>query len=374
MSSTLLQRYELQSIKAQHNLSPPPEPAFNELIRLDSCHSPTIEYRAEGAANVIWTISTPPNQVMAIKARDRVPFWILRTRKDLGPARLQSTLENAQAVSHIIHTLIPARWLLAPYLYPIPRHTLQTMNLLLQALEATGDRPEKRRGVLLPTIDTEPFGLLLPDLSRSSHPTSCLLEFKPKWLVQSAMAPSTATRCRNCALKAMRTSLDVEPGKGTSDFCPLDLLSDDLAVLAEAVSRIYQPATKRFGLASTLLTPVALVRMFVKEVQPLLKSLHQLQIEYPVILPFPTPSDREKLSTAMTLRDVSVFVRLARDATSDQVSIEDVKLGDLDLKVATEENLNKWEVLDCALVQGDWYTGKGLLSHFCAIERRGHSR
>ena len=172
----------------------------------------------------------------------------------------------------------------------------------------------------------------------------------------------------------MRASLKVEPGKGTSDFCPLDLLSDDVAVFREAVSKIYQSATERFRVAEGPSGFSVFSATFVSTVQPLLKYLHQLQIEYPVVLPSPTPGDRRKLSTAMTLRDVSVFVRLAMDQTSGQLFTEDVKLGDLDLKMTEMDNLAKWEILENTLVAGDWYAGKGLLSHLCAIERHAPVR
>lgn len=82
-----------------------------------------------------------------------------------------------------------------------------------------------------------------------------LLELKPKWLAQSPTAPKSATRCRTCALRAMRDSQRSQKQKSEdqtntharsvsgragkkAEFCPLDLVSAERGHVDAAVAAI----------------------------------------------------------------------------------------------------------------------------------------
>jgi hypothetical protein len=77
------------------------------------------------------------------------------------------------------------------------------------------------------STDLETSEELLKQLAWSST----LVEFKPKWLLQSRDAPSHARHCRTCALYMKRR-------RDIPSFCPLDLASNDYNRVKKALKGI----------------------------------------------------------------------------------------------------------------------------------------
>lgn len=207
-----------------------------------------------------------------------------------------------------------------------------------------------------------------------------MLELKPKWLAQSPTAPSNATRCRTCALRAMRKhgasvierlerqsagdaktveSLNKEQ---PSSVCPLDLGSgqpEDIARSVDAILSIQSartklpPPQKLRALKSTLVAHL--------QQTPLLHRLRELQtsLDPKGVLNEPEPPSDDFL-VATTIRDCTLFVCVElgeAEEDEDVPRVVDARLGDLDLKQPEKGKVKYWKGVERELVEGGWYTG-----------------
>lgn len=221
-------------------------------------------------------------------------------------------------------------------------------------------RHHHRRHVYLPAFEAEQHGILMQNLQGPG--IDWLVEFKPKWLLQSPSAPADARNCRTCALNAMRRKAGKAQGRGDSGFCPMDLLSqDDDAVLQRALARIWpvEEGIEKF------------VAAFREKVQPALRHLLTLQQKFNKVgvEDFRNP-DANQFGVAMALRDCSVFLALRRidDLERQELEVSDVKFADLDLKSTEGGKVEKWAAMEQELLDGGWYyhTVEG---SECAISR-----
>ena len=124
---------------------------------------------------------------------------LLRLRKQ-NP----SGLPNKTIAEHSdnITILFGSSEVLQPVLWRLPSPDLVShLNRTLECAEGMGARPRKRHGVYLD--EDEPNAMLIADMSPRTDQEK-LVEFKPKWLLQSPSAPPRSSKCRTCALKAMR--------------------------------------------------------------------------------------------------------------------------------------------------------------------------
>jgi len=203
-----------------------------------------LEYLAEGAANVVF------------KLRPYHPK-LLRFRKT--PSKMPYS-EIVHKFNTVLSPLFPSDALVHPTLFKIPNVPLviATLNKALVEKEADGSRSQKRQGVYL--TPSEEYGIFVQDMTPRQDQER-FFEFKPKWLVQSPSAPAEAKRCRTCALREMRRAAKVISGRGDRDFCPLDLLSTQDAVLDEVLGSM-------IGDDLGALKPI-----FKEKVQPILSRL-----------------------------------------------------------------------------------------------------
>ncbi|KAL6247518.1 Inositol-pentakisphosphate 2-kinase [Rhinocladiella similis] len=332
-----------------------------------------LHYLAEGAANIIYSVSVRSPSTL----QDHSHCCVMRLRKDLP-----STKPVVEVMSDFETRIVPLftdtgheSLLLTQDLYKLTPALVGRLNDELHEMEIVDTeadttcksrpRPHHRRHKYLPAYEHEQYGLLMQNLQGPG--IDWLVEFKPKWLVQSPSAPSDAKSCRTCALNAMRRRNQSHQGRGDSGFCPLDLLEHD-DVLDCALDKIWPPQLNRDGLSS-------FAAQFKAKVQPALYHLRRLQREQGAvgINDFQTPLDESKdFGVAMALRDCSCFLALKHHANDDNgvgdgvVDLIDVKFADLDLKSTEGGKLEKWAAMEQDLLVGGWYTCSDL---GCSLSR-----
>lgn len=344
----------------------------------------SLSYLAEGAANVIYRLSSPPDG-------PQFTHQLLRARKALPSAQL-----NRLAYAQLLHTfqpMFPDHLLLPTSLIRIPASVLARENNVLRTLEESGKRPLKRRGLYLEEAKEE-FGYLIMDMS--PHPLATpppssssssflswilahlssrwarpkapvparqtrqlLIEFKPKWIIQSPAALTPWRRCRTCALRL---------SKGQKNgFCPLDLSSRDEPRVRRAIQYLIpaeQPTSLQLrdaeiwaAVQGTITERI--VRYLVdSELMPSLKGLHAaLDPHGPVQIQTLGDAEKAKFVTAMTVRDLTVFLRIDLDQAEGEIAGVEAKIGDLDLKMGDAGKWAYWAGIEKTLNDDGWYSG-----------------
>ena len=315
-----------------------------------------LDYLTEGAANIIYNVSVESPPTLAAHSG----CCVMRLRKDLPFTKpclqVMSDFEN-----HIVPLFTHDRNLLLNHsLYKLTPEMVNSANEELRRMESvdlsalSADevphgkiRYHIRRHVYLPNYEQEQYGILMQNLQGSG--IDWLVEFKPKWLLQSPSAPADAKNCRTCALNASRVKAGKAKGRGYSGFCPWDLLSKDEKTLRSALTSIW-PVDE--GIEN-------FVAAFKDKVQPALRHLTTLQRRFGHVgvKDFLNPEEHD-FEVAMALRDCSVFLALRRSlepAANGQVEIIDVKFADLDLKSTEGGKLERWTEIEQGLLDGGWY-------------------
>lgn len=268
-------------------------------------------YLAEGGANVIFRfVSSPvkpvkkdlkkalcPETIGPIEncgVPDQLRGKLLRLRKETS-ANL-SYRELMQNFNATVRPLFAPEELVDQELIRLPEGLIHRCNEHLRIAELNGMRPKMRRGGYLCT--TEPFGLIITDMTPFDEPGATLAELKPKWLIQSPSAPANANRCRTCALREMKNAEARRLGqKEHRSFCPFDLVSERFDNVVRATALI-KGCKDRSRLAHILLR------------SPTLRKLQSLQnAQRDVGLLGPPPQSRE-ISLDMTIRDCTLFIRV----------------------------------------------------------------
>ncbi|KIW41252.1 uncharacterized protein PV06_06825 [Exophiala oligosperma] len=350
-----------------------------------------LHYLAEGAANVIYSVSVLPSPSSALQEHSHC--CVMRLRKDVP-----STKPIVQVVSDFKNRTSPlfrhvdtdtdtddtenaSSLLLTQKLYKLTPSMVESLNVELHEMEEDTlpgssfpdtrtdrrlpPRPHHRRNKYLPSYEQEQYGVLMQNLQGPG--VDWLIEFKPKWLVQSPSAPGNAKTCRTCALNAMRrSSNESHQGRGDSGFCPLDLLEQGGDELDRALTKIWPSDLDQDGLPG-------FVAQFKERVQPALYHLRRLQREHGAVgiddfrKRSVAEAETENLGVAMALRDCSCFVALKKrrvghdiGGDDDGVDIIDVKFADLDLKTTKGGKLEKWAAMEQDLLDGGWYTRSDL--------------
>ena len=237
--------------------------------------------------------------------------------------------------------------LMPQLLLPLNDRIIDMLNSMLDYIEddeitnGRFARPIARRGVFHPMGNAEPHGILMPNLHALG---GRLLEFKPKWLVQSPSAPGDARRCRTCAVNLLRRVKGKHKGRGDLGFCPFALLRREDKGLEAALEQIDDGgAGKR------------LMEDFVEKVQPALKHLQGLQKRFGEVGLEDFQSQEEKdFGVAMALRDCSVF--LVVSGGDEKPQILDVKFADLDLKTTEGGKIQRWAEIEEELILRGMYT------------------
>ncbi|PYI15390.1 inositol-pentakisphosphate 2-kinase [Aspergillus violaceofuscus CBS 115571] len=335
-------------------------------------------YLAEGGANIIYRILFPTKNVKARSHREMpvtvsssLPSGVtdrysipanfkgklLRLRKDTSSGI--SYQEIARNFDQCIRPLFKPEELVDQELVYLPRGLVQLCNEQLLAAEQAGQRPKRRQGVYLST--TEPFGLLITDMTTFASPGTTLSELKPKWLAQSPSAPANSRRCRTCALREMKNHKAHKIGKSEEpSFCPLDLVSDRFENVLRA-ARFVKGCKDQARLAKVLYRNSTLQRLLAHQ-----KSMCDVGLHGP-------PVTSVESSLGMTLRDCTMFIRIPKDETSRV----EIRLGDLDLKTGAGGKAKYWLDLEHRLNDEGWYVGarSSVSENECALQGpRNHSQ
>ncbi|OJJ44115.1 hypothetical protein ASPZODRAFT_72466 [Penicilliopsis zonata CBS 506.65] len=288
-------------------------------------------YLAEGGANIIYRFVTDLACV-PLKLHGKV----LRLRKETTSAIPYR--DTSRSFDRVIRPLFEPDELVDQELVRLPAGLVLRCNEHLRVAEREHQRPKKRHGVYLSA--TEPFGLLITDMTTFGDPTvATLAELKPKWLLQSPSAPVNARRCRTCALREMKNEEARLAGlAGQESFCPLDLVSDKFEHVLRA-TRFIQGCKDPMLLARVLYHNRTLLKL-----QSHQRAMKEVGLRGP-------PAHSREMSLAMTLRDCTMFIKMPHDG-----SIPDIRLGDLDLKTTTGGKAQYWLELEKRLVYEGWYS------------------
>ncbi|KAI4730841.1 hypothetical protein E4T49_01376 [Aureobasidium sp. EXF-10728] len=181
--------------------------------------SATLEYLAEGNANIVYSFRSIANNVLP----DGLHHKLLRLRKD--KSFIQPTRAQYSTFQQEFPPLFRPDNLVEQTLITLDEVLIRQLNQELEEHEKTKLRKDMRHGDQL-AIDE--YGLLMTDMT--ARHGEYLFEIKPKWLLQSPDAPEGSKRCRTCALRLQRAHATargaVTPKPG--GFCPLSLVDDDV--------------------------------------------------------------------------------------------------------------------------------------------------
>ena len=288
----------------------------------------TLEYLAEGAANVVYRIvppppspsiaadlnfepdgssshTPPPSEIPALGLDPRLESKLARLRKSL-PSNvpvLQSQKDFQSLIVPLFDKKSMGDCLVEQTLFRPSRDLIRDCNAKLRKMEADGSRNQKRHGVYL--AEDEDYGTLITDMSSTNDNYYACVELKPKWLAQSPSAPAGSRRCRTCALRLMRNATEKHAKPG---FCPLSLVSGDKAKVSLAVDFIMSTSKHAASLTETVRT--ALIDYLHN--CPLLELLKNLQLEKDPLGVFQANAQSPDFLTAMTLRDCTLFLKVRR--------------------------------------------------------------
>ncbi|GAW11142.1 hypothetical protein ANO14919_004840 [Xylariales sp. No.14919] len=301
------------------------------------------EYVAEGRANVVfsvweWKDPTAP--------KGRFEGTLLRVPK----ATLGVTPCDYKTLQDFHESQVEDR---------VGRQHLVPQFLIRISAEVAGILHKKRNKTDESEIRAG-YAMLIQDMSVS--PGYSVLEFKPKWLAQSPIAPSDSRRCRTCAREAFRNNQKHAKGEAvTMPLCPLGLVHENPAVVVGTVKRLAPEWTE--------LDQKRLSDAF--ERSGILKKLRELQTKGdPDRALLDNPSD-PGFGLAMTLRDCSCYVRMPTDVN---IGVE-IKLADVDKK-NWEEKQTYWQESHWNLVNNGWYTCQEQVdtpvSTECVLSRSSH--
>jgi inositol-pentakisphosphate 2-kinase len=282
----------------------------------------TLNYLAEGAANIIYRFtfttsvlpSAPgleePNTRLESPSKTVPPCYnsiferrLLRLRKASPTSR-----PNEQICAALHKAFLPLfpECIIEHDLVRLPPNLLRDANVALQELEQAGGRLKLRHGLYL--AEYEPHGILITDMTPATTRGEILIEFKPKWLVQSRSAPRDWKRCRTCALRAWKNAMRREKGQQEkAGPCPLDLASLNKARVERAVSHIATARHAENGQNLDRLRRRLTSFLLSSTIIPRLKELQQ-NLDTEGVLAADVTSFEFLIAT--TIRDCSIYTKV----------------------------------------------------------------
>lgn len=285
-------------------------------------------YVAEGRANAVF-------QVQLTRGADILHGWLLRVPKQVEGASPHSYEELQRYRERVVEPKVGAKYLVPQLLVSVPPAATRAFNA---ERDLRSQRKEPDSSV------AAGYAMLIQDMNTLPERDDIGLEFKPKWLAQSPIAPKDAARCRTCAREAYRNHEKQAEGKKTKvPVCPLGLVASDPEVVLETIKLLaptWSPSQQE-----------RLQRAFSSS--GIFKKLRDLQQEGDKGNTMFNHPENESFGLAMTLRDCTCFVRMPK-VGSGQVEI---KLADVDRK-NWESKAEYWQHSHTNLVDHGFYHGR----------------
>lgn len=199
-----------------------------------------------------------------------------------------------------------------------------------------------------------------------------LIEFKPKWLLQSPSAPKNAIRCRQCALE-LRNYLRSPGVKGPSPErrpCPIALANPDCP---QQVASPFRIAPQLSSLHGDERIQAILDKIIHHKA---LRMLRDCQKSLDHVGPLRPPTNLDFI-VAMTLRDCTCFA-LVPSNNDGEIKL---RFGDFDWK-DPEKKFSHWRGTEQDLIEGGFYTADWIVcgdSYYhppslCSLEWSGEPR
>ncbi|KAG7290636.1 hypothetical protein NEMBOFW57_000639 [Staphylotrichum longicolle] len=303
------------------------------------------KFVGEGAANFVFEVLVPPSD----EPRDN-PCNLLRVPK--AGTKAHSHVELQEYWKTVVAPLFEPDHLVQHQLVKLGDEGLVSrLNAVLDEEEHTRRSDFKGSRVALAE-----YGMLVEDMRQ---------KFKPKWLAQSPNAPSSATRCRNCAREALKhhTKPASHRKPNHAVLCPLNFLtcSTSPPALANILTHLFadEPPTP-----SQVAQRNRLIHWL--QTNTLLPRLRAAQESNDRNGPLGASAEDRQFQLAMTLRDCTCFVRIPADPA---LPVE-AKLADLDKKNSVAK-LGYWQAMERELIDGGYYEGREvpLVRTDCQLEK-----
>lgn len=94
------------------------------------------------------------------------------------------------------------------------------------------------------------------------------------------------------------------------------------------------------------------------DLMPSLKKMHsELDPHGPVKIQELGEAEKEKFVMAMTIRDLTIFLRIDLDQKEGEIAGVEAKIGDLDLKTGDAGKWGYWGNVEKKLTEDGWYEG-----------------
>ncbi|KAM6477869.1 inositol-pentakisphosphate 2-kinase-domain-containing protein [Trichoderma sp. SZMC 28011] len=224
--------------------------------------------------------------------------------------------------------------------------------------------------------DMRPNGEYLSHMLTSkllySDDGSILIEFKPKWLLQSPSAPKGAIRCRQCALE-LRNYLKTPGSKSPRPErrpCPIALANPDCP---QQVASPFRIAPQLSALQDDARVQAILDKIIHHKA---IQKLRECQKSLDHVGPLLPPTNLDFV-VAMTLRDCTCFALVP---SNDDEEIK-LRFGDFDFK-DPEKKFNHWRGTEQDLIEGGFYTADWVVCgdtyyhppSLCSLEWSGKPR
>lgn len=199
-----------------------------------------------------------------------------------------------------------------------------------------------------------------------------LIEFKPKWLLQSPSAPKNAIRCRQCALE-LRNSLKSPGTKAPCPEkkpCPITLANPDCP---QQVASPFRIAPQLSSLHNNARIQAALDKIIHHKALQALRNCQKSLDHAGPLKPIPNLN----FIVAMTLRDCTCFALIP---PNDDEEIK-LRFGDFDWK-DPERKSSHWRGTEKDLIDGGFYTADWVVCgdtyyhppSLCSLEWSGKPR
>ncbi|GFP53904.1 hypothetical protein ACSS6W_001540 [Trichoderma asperelloides] len=321
----------------------------------------------EGAANVVFEIKLPPNSGMDTQFQGK----LLRVAKAqaLGRTPVSSNyyLRQQEFFIREIQPHLGDHAVRQELVVLHKSNIVDELNAMLRDVNHL--RKPKFQGSF---IGRASWGFLVEDMRPNGADGSMLIEFKPKWLLQSPSAPKNAIRCRQCALE-LRNYLKAPGTKAPCPEkkpCPIMLANPDCP---QQVASPFRIAPQLSGLHNNERIQAALDKIIHhKAIQALRNCQKSLDHAGPL-----KPIPNLDFVVAMTLRDCTCFALIP---PNDDGEIK-LRFGDFDWK-DPERKSSHWRGTEKDLIDGGFYTADWVVCgdtyyhppSLCSLEWSGKPR